>query len=322
MESADDQHAQAGAQPLMQVYPDHPKTKQSLSAECARLGDSAERLQRLGLYLFPADHPYLPEPACLRMHHPEQIRTERAKGTAHQRGKHPSMKWSLAASNDPAAAARWYAGTPRNIGIACAPSGLLVLDDDTGTALADLCADHDHDMPETFTVSTRAGRRHHYFLQPDPEAPLGNGLGALAGRGFDIRGGVTATSEHGGYVIAPGSRHETNAVYTAFDWAAEIVPLPGWIELLLRVAPESQAAGQSRCTWERIRGVVADLLAQAEGNRDNHLWWSACRFAEAVADGADEAALRAVLASAAERIGLTAWDAETKLTRALRAVAA
>ncbi|MER7336869.1 bifunctional DNA primase/polymerase [Streptomyces sp. NPDC000075] len=283
------------------------------------MGEAARRLQRLGLHLFPADHPALAAPACLRAHHPDQLRDEREKGKRHQRGKHPAVRWSAVATNDPAMAARWYDPSPRNIAVACGPSGLLVLDDDTGTALADLCADRGRCLPQTFTVRTRKGL-HHYFHQP--EQPLGNGLGLLAGRGFDIRGGASTTSKYGGYVIAPGSRHETGAVYEAVDWDAEVVPLPGWIEHLLRVAPEPRAPGESRCTWERIRGVVAKLLEQHEGNRDNCLWWAACRFAEAVADGADEGALRVVLASTAERVGLTVWDAETKLNRALRAVAA
>ncbi|WP_031142203.1 bifunctional DNA primase/polymerase [Streptomyces xanthophaeus] len=277
----------------------------------------------MGLYLFPADHPHLPEPACLRMHHPEQIRAERAKGTLHPRGKHPTLRWSSAAANDPSTAARWYTGTPRNIGIACAPSGLLVLDDDTGTALADLCADHDREMPKTFTVGTRAGRRHHYFLQPDPETPLGNGLGALTGRGFDIRGGATATSEHGGYVIAPGSRHETNAVYTACDWDADIIPLPGWIASLLRATPLSprRRRGEDPVDASDLVGVLAKLRDQDEGNRNNLLWWAACRCAEAVLDGVDETAVRGVLGVCAERLGLTAWEARNALTRAVRTVA-
>ncbi|MGW6704724.1 bifunctional DNA primase/polymerase [Streptomyces sp. NPDC054956] len=275
----------------------------------------------MGLHLFPADHPYLTEPACLRMHHPDQIRTERAKGTAHPRGKHPSVKWSATASNDPSAAARWYGAGLRNIGIACAPSGLLVLDDDTGTALADLCADHDRDMPQTFTVATRAGRQHFYFRQP--QDVLGNGLGALAGRGFDVRGGVTATSMHGGYVIAPGSRHETSAVYTTLDWDAEIIPLPGWIESLLRAASHTprRARGGGRVEASDLVGVLAKLLDQGEGNRNNLLWWAACRCAEAVLDGVDEDAVGDVLATCAEQVGLTAWEARNALARAIRTVA-
>ncbi|MER8047131.1 bifunctional DNA primase/polymerase [Streptomyces sp. NPDC094032] len=289
-------------------------------AERDRLGDAAVRLQGMGLYLFPVDHPHSPSPSCLRMHHPDTLKAERDKGEPHQRGKHPTLKWSACASNSRETAERWYGTGLRNIGIACSPSGLLVLDDDTGTVLTDLCADHDRPVPRTFVVNTREGRRHHWFRQP--QHPLGNGLGALAGRGFDIRGGVTATSEYGGYVVAPGSRHETGAVYEAVDWDAEIIPVPGWIENLVRAQPERYAGEGGSCCWVRILGVIADLLAQTEGNRDNHLWWSACRLADAVAEGADENMVRGVLATAAERIGLTAWDAENKLTRALRGVAA
>ncbi|WP_405832433.1 bifunctional DNA primase/polymerase [Streptomyces sp. NBC_00105] len=297
----------------------HSSAADSTREEHGRLGDAATRLQRMGLYLFPVDHPDLANPACRVSHHPDQLRAERAAGKAHQRGKHPAIrKWGMNTSNAPEIAALWYGTGLRNIGIACAPSGLLVLDDDTGSALADLCADHDRPVPQTFVVNTRAGRRHFYFRQSTE--PLGNGLGALAGRGFDMRGGITTTSEYGGYVVAPGSRHETGAVYAAVDWDAEIAPLPGWIEHLLRVQPERYEGDGGACSYGRILGVIADLLAQTQGNRDNHLWWSACRLAEAVAEGADEVAVRYVLAAAAESIGLTAWDAENKLTRALREV--
>jgi hypothetical protein len=104
-----------------------------------------------------------------------------------------------------------FAGTTRNIGVACGPSGLLVVDEDAPDAFARYAAGADQSVPETFTVATGKGR-HYYFAAPDG-LELGNRTGALKGHGVDVRG-------RGGYVVGPGSLHATGRAYTVENDAA------------------------------------------------------------------------------------------------------
>jgi hypothetical protein len=124
-----------------------------------------------------------------------------------------------------------------NAGVACGPSGLLVLDCDTpkpgipgspgspdagraedgAAVLARLTAPHGG-IPDTWTVTTPSGGRHLYFRQPAGREPFGNSartLGAL----LDTRGA-------GGYVLAPGSRLP-NGGYELHD-DTDPAELPAW----------------------------------------------------------------------------------------------
>lgn len=117
--------------------------------------------------------------------------------------------WRRHATTDAGKLARWFADHPRhNAGIACGPSGLLVVDCDlpkhrgesgSGAAnLAELATQHRAELPATYTVATPSGGRHLYFRAPDPTGgqALGNSNRSVAGL-LDTRG-------DGGYVLAPG----------------------------------------------------------------------------------------------------------------------
>jgi len=123
-----------------------------------------------------------------------------------------------------------FSAGPRNIGIACGPSGLLVVDEDRPGALAGYVAEIGQAIPPTLTISTGRGR-HYYFRAPEGVA-LGNAVGALKGRGIDIRGS-------GGYVIGPGSLHETGALYLPVDPDAAILPAPAWLIEALQTTPSA-----------------------------------------------------------------------------------
>jgi Bifunctional DNA primase/polymerase, N-terminal len=120
--------------------------------------------------------------------------------TCTDRGKHPCGKWSTVATTDRERITAMFAGTTRNIGIACGPSGLLVVDEDSPDAFAKYVAGIGHQIPATFTVTTGKGR--HYYLAAANGLELGNRTGALKGHGVDVRG-------KGGYVVGPGSLHAT-----------------------------------------------------------------------------------------------------------------
>ena len=133
-------------------------------------------------------------------------------------GKVPTTRWAESATTDVHTITAWLAGTSLNYGIACGPSGLLVLDDDTGDALADYAASVGKDAPDTFTVIT--GRGLHYYFEA-PARPIGNGRGRLPEK-VDVRG-------VGGYVIGPGSVHSNGAPYVVANGDTPVAPLPAWL---------------------------------------------------------------------------------------------
>jgi hypothetical protein len=85
-------------------------------------------------------------------------------------GKHPvTVQWRQKATTDSAVIARIWPRHPWNIGIACGPSGILVLDIDPrhggDETLVDLIARHGP-LPHTVEVITGSGGRHIYLTQP------------------------------------------------------------------------------------------------------------------------------------------------------------
>ncbi len=257
---------------------------------------------RHGLYVFAVDHPG--RPVC---------------GGAHrecdgQRGKHPRGHWSRLATLSPRLIGAQLAGGPWNIGIACKPSSLLVVDEDRPGAFAGFAASIGQAVEPTFTVGTAKGR--HYYYRQAEGAPLGNGRGQLAGHSIDIRGGGTG---NGGYVVGPGSVHETGAVYTPVTSSALICPVPGWLAEVLRPRPAPErghGAGYPASMYRALRGLVGFVLGGTPGvDRNDRLFWAACRAAGMVAAGkVDPATAEAVLVEAALRAGLRGGEPEARRT--------
>jgi hypothetical protein len=124
-----------------------------------------------------------------------------------------------------------FTGAPRNNGIACGPSGILVIDEDVTGEFPRFAADNGHQIPDTYTVTTRVGRKHYYFNAPAGEQ-LGNGEGALRSYGVNVRG-------VGGYVVGAGSAHVTGAVYTA-NGVTEVADCPEWLIEALRTKEKTE----------------------------------------------------------------------------------
>jgi hypothetical protein len=118
--------------------------------------------------------------------------------TCDKRGKHPVGHWPTLATTDSAAIVGLFSAGPRNIGIACKPSRLLVADENTLGGLQRYATEHGHQIPPTYTVTTRVGRKHLYFRAPVGEV-FGNSTGALKPYGIDVRGNG---GTDGGYVVA------------------------------------------------------------------------------------------------------------------------
>lgn len=260
---------------------------------------------RHGMHVFAVDHPGRPD--CAGAH----------RECDGQRGKHPRGQWSRIATLNPQVIAAQLAGAPWNVGIACKQSGLLVIDEDRPGAYAEFASSIGKTVDPTFTVATAKGS--HFYYRQAEGAPLGNGRGRLAGRGIDVRGGGDG---NGGYVVGPGSIHQTGALYSPVDSSAPILPVPGWLAEALRPAalPEQSRPGRPLSTYGALKGLVRVVLEAEEGERNNSLYWSSCRAAALVAGGKVSAATAtSVLVAAAARIGLPEAEARRTIASGLRA---
>jgi len=248
-------------------------------------------------FLFAVDHPGRPE--CGGSH----------RECDGQRGKHPRGKWPRIATLGHVLIQAQLADGLWNLGVACKASSLLVVDEDRPGAFTAFATSIGETIKPTFAVRTAKGT-HFYYRQPDG-APLGNGRGQLKGHGIDIRGGGAGD---GGYVVAPGSIHQTGVIYTPQDSATPIRPVPSWLAEVLRPAPlpEPVPAGrQSVSAAGMLRGIVRVILEATPGcDRNTRLYWSACRAAELVSAGRiDEATATGLLVDAALHTGLTEAEA-------------
>jgi hypothetical protein len=157
--------------------------------------------------------------------------------------KRPALKdnWQDLATTDPDRIRAWWARQDYNIGIACGPSGLVVIDLDLGSGpvsgavrLELLCRAHGQRYPGgTYTVDTPSGGCHLYFTAP--AAPVRNSAGR-AGPLIDIRA-------DGGYVVGAGSRIGERGYVARGDFLALTLPFPAWIARLLGEDPADRAPG-------------------------------------------------------------------------------
>lgn len=209
--------------------------------------------------------------------------------------KRPTVRnWERRACADPERVARYWPGDRHNIGIACGPSCLVVIDLDTHgelpaewrqlpgvndgkDVLALVCEWAGMDWPSTYTVATPSGGWHLYFT-----APASSGIrnsASLIGPQVDVRAA-------GGYVIAAGSTVESRAYEVLYD--DEPAPLPRWIARLLEPRPESaKAAGQfspSGQHGKRLDGLLRSVAIAKPGTRNDTLFWAASRAAEMPGD--------------------------------------
>jgi hypothetical protein len=242
--------------------------------------------------------------------------------------KRPAVdRWEQRACADPDIVARRWPSSRHNIGLACGPSGLVVVDLDTAAHGADLPAEWAAEpgvrdgrdvlailaeragqpWPSTHTVTTPSGGLHLYFRAP-PGREIRNSAGKIGPR-IDGRG-------RGGYVLAAGSIIGGRPYRVTDD--LPVAPLPGWLADLAAPARPPQLQRQAsadRPVYERLRGLVEHVLGGQPGDRNGRLYWAACRAAELVADGrVDRAAAETVLVRAAVDAGLRGGEREAQQT--------
>lgn len=209
---------------------------------------------------FPLDHPDLPR--CAGLHRPDKPCEGGPK-----RGKHPCVAYGTFCASEPndKTLAHYFGGAPRNIGIACGPSGLLVIDEDAPNALSMLAADLGEGLPKTYRVRTSRGW--HWYFEAPTHVELGNRSGRLAEYHIDVRGG----RGKGGYVVAAGSVHHTGHVYAAEDEFVVPAPLPEWLIAEIQAPAGATGDGQGAPgAWddEPRYGTALDLTAQYQRHVD------------------------------------------------------
>ncbi|TDE33888.1 bifunctional DNA primase/polymerase [Nonomuraea mesophila] len=217
------------------------------------------------------------------------------------RGKKPLRgftDWERHATTDTDRIAAFWPRQPYNIGIACGPSRLVVIDLDQPkpgehppAGLAQhppqngehvfrlLCAEHAQPYPgDTFTVRTRRGGTHLYFTPPEG-LRLRNSAGHKGGLGWLID-----TRACGGYVVGPGS-HVTQPDGTGpYEIVHDrpIAPLPAWLaEALAPAAPPSMSAADllaslpdhrlTKYGQAALRGEVDRVATAQRGTRNRAL---------------------------------------------------
>ncbi|MDO3687354.1 bifunctional DNA primase/polymerase [Micromonospora sp. C28ISP2-4] len=263
--------------------------------------------------------------------------------------------WEQRATTDSDRIRRAWSTRPYGVGIACGPSGLVVVDldvpkhpDDSPPAqwagacdgwdvFATLAARHgtpidsfDGFGPDagprtgidaTYTVGTGSGGTHLYYHHPTTGPALRNTTGDRGGLGWKVD-----TRAHGGYVVAAGSTVAGRPYAVSLD--VDPAPLPAWLAGLLAPAarPARRAAAVSlladrhgRYVAVAIRRQVAHLAAAPDGQRNHALFTSAVALGQLAAGGAlTDDAVTAVLEPVALSIGLRPGEVARTIASGLR----
>ncbi|MFC0546645.1 bifunctional DNA primase/polymerase [Kutzneria chonburiensis] len=243
----------------------------------------------LGLYVFPIRQGRKKPPAF------HGVKSCPRKGIC----RNGHQGWEQRAMVDPDLI-RWYwtsrEGAGCNVGIACGPSGIVLVDLDTPKSPEDVPSDgwnrrgirdgHDvftavceqagQPVPwETRAVATPRGGTHLYFREPpgvqlrSTEGEQGNGLGWKVD-----------TRAHGGYVVAPGSVTDDGRYTITEDCAP--AELPAWLASRLASRPPAATTAAPVRGSERLPAYVAaavrgecDRVAAAQPGRHTRTLFSA-----------------------------------------------
>lgn len=207
--------------------------------------------------------------------------------------------------------AYWESHPNAGYGIACGPSGLLVVDlDGKGGANGPgewfkLRDTHSDPASGTYMVVSPNDGLHNYLEQPEG-VQLRNTAGKLA-EGIDTRG-------HGGYVVGAGTQLDTGT-YEAVDPDAPVTPCPAWLVRLLTPKPRTQApvapaAGRhTRYGAAALERILGRLAATPEGRRNVELNTAAFSVGQLVAGGELDADAVSELGVVASRVGLSESEA-------------
>jgi hypothetical protein len=202
------------------------------------------------------------------------------------------------ATSDPRLIKRWWTKWPAAMIGAAVPAWLVVLDIDPrhGGSL-DALEQLAGPMPTLAAWSGRGdGGRHLYF-----QRPLGPLTSTRLPAGVDLKVGGK------GYCIVPPSIHPDTG--EAYRWESRRAPaiLPDRLQGLLTPAPKPIYRPSNRNT--SAVGLLRKVAETPEGNRNDALFWAACRAGEdGILDQIEDQLLAAALA---------AGEIETKARRTI-----
>jgi hypothetical protein len=255
----------------------------------------------------------------------------------HPGSKRPALSgWQHAATCNPDLLTRWWQRAPYNIGIACGPAALLVVDLDGLASPADLAGGGESrallaelaaragapDPGQTFTVATPHGEHRYFTVAPDQ--PGRSTVGAL-GRHIDTRAA-------GGFVVAAGSTRRVGgrrAHYRVTNPAAAVAA-PAWLlhALAPRPAPSmghhpSRVRSGSAYGQAALRGECSAVRTAEPGTRNARLFRASARLGELAAAGLlDRGEVAAALHTASSAHvgvdGFTAAEAARTIANGLR----
>lgn len=258
---------------------------------------------------------------------------------------HPAAgQWGLTATNDRARIEYfWTRIEPRaNIGVACKPSQLLVVDLDipkepnklngtqwaymhgaygpmvTGVDLWDEMAfklgTNGPQGPHTYAVRTGSGGLHLYYRWPSfwPKTSQSSPAKGV----IDVRGNG---GQYGGYVLGEGSVTAAGR-YECQHLSAPTLP-PDWIRHLFTEKPPPPKPARPtgplgiRLPGGSHSGLVETVRNAGEGNRNMALHWAARTMCE---EGATERQAQDTLGPAAREAGLPHQEIERTIQSAYR----
>lgn len=246
----------------------------------------------------------------------------------------PGWLWKAWNTTDPERIRKWW-HQPANAGIACGPSGLVVIDCDVpkpghrwpppwdtapglvdgADVLAMLCEGHHEPWPATYTVATPSGGLHLYF-QAGTHG-IGNSARKLAPL-IDVRA-------DGGFVVSAGSARPDGAYELIDD--CDPAPLPEWLAGLAAAAKEEHqprrtaAAADHSSAYVRaaVEAEVRNVATAANGQRNDQLNRSAYALARFVTAGElDADVMTRALTAAAQHAGLKPAETRRTIASALK----
>jgi hypothetical protein len=214
------------------------------------------------------------------------------------------------ASSDPAVIRDWWRRSPDAlIGFWPGASDIAVLDIDVKNGVDGLATfvrlTGSSTLPATPTVRTPSWGWHLHYQMPQPRIGITAGAaGRGIGRGLDWRGDT-------GFAILPtlGSNYRWGQFHFG-----NTTPLPVSSSLMPKAAEHRPFAQEpANLNQHALAGALRFLMTVREGERNASLFWTACRFAEAIADGLiDIDGARSLLLRAGAGLGLT--EPETMAT--------
>jgi hypothetical protein len=253
---------------------------------------------------------------------------------------HNLTRWEQRASTDPVKLATAWEACPRaNYGIATGPSGLVVIDCDMPKpgftlppewqgpgirdgrdVLAILCERAGAVLELPYTVVTPSGGWHLYYAAPEGTA-IRNTARKIAPL-VDVRAS-------GGYVVGAGSV-TGGTEYQALLDGDPVLPLPPWLEALLRPSPappppliRPPARGglrSPRYAGRALEGELDKVLAAQPGERNVTLNDAALALGSLCATGElDTTEVAMLLCDAAAHIGLPPGEAKATIASGMRA---